>query len=324
MKAVRFDSFGDSSVLYVGDDSIPVPAEGELLVRVYAAALNRADILQREGKYPPPFGESPILGLELAGEVVDTGAGVSSWKPGDRVCGLVGGGAYAEYAILRADMALPMFDDWSWEQAAIVPEAFLTAWQSLKWIANTQPGEQVLIHAGASGVGTAAIQLARALGAIAWVTASSSKHDFCRSLGAAGCIDYRTEDFAEVLNTLDYQGADVIIDCIGGPYLSKNVGALRLDGRMVILAMMGGLQGELDFRPVLSKRLRIQGSTLRNRTTDYKSALTADLYRFAWPLFQNGQLRPVLDRSFLLDQVGEAHQYMEANRNQGKIALRIP
>lgn len=323
MKAILFDSFGDASVLYLGESPRPVPSDGELLVRVRACALNRADILQRQGHYPPPTGESAILGLELAGEVCEIGAGITKWKVGDKVCGLVGGGAYAEYAILREDMALPVLDNWSWEQAATVPEAFLTAWQALKWIANTRVGEEVLIHAGASGVGTAAIQLCRELGAIPNVTASASKHDFCRALGAEVCIDYHTQDFAQVLQSDGRKGVDIIVDCIGGAYLTRNMEVLRMDGRMIVLAFMGGFQGELDFRKVLSKRLMIQGSTLRNRDWSYKSALTADLGEFAWPRFQKGNLKPVLDTSFDWQDVAEAHRYMEANRNQGKIALQV-
>lgn len=321
MKAILFDQPGGPEVLYVGTTPRPVAGPGELLVKVHATALNRADTLQRKGQYPPPPGESTILGLELSGEVVEVGLGVTRWKPGDKVCGLVGGGGYAEYAILRADMAFEIPSGYSWAQAAAIPEAFLTAWQCLRWITRLQKGEHVLIHAGASGVGSAAIQLARELGAVVWVTASASKHAFCTTLGAHKCIDYHAEDFAEVLGGA---AVDVVVDCIGGTYFQKNLHVLRMDGRMVLLAMMGGAQvPEVDLRPVLGKRLMIQGSTLRNRSMDYKAALCEDLHTFAWPLFEEGVLRSIVDRIFNFEEVVAAHQYMEENRNQGKIILQL-
>jgi putative PIG3 family NAD(P)H quinone oxidoreductase len=261
----------------------------------------------------------------MAGEVAETGPGVQKWKVGDAVCSLLGGGGYAEYAVIPENMALPVLPGWSWAQAASVPEAFLTAWQSLHWIGALKSGERVLIHAGASGVGTAAIQLAKALGAEPWVTASASKHDLCRQLGAAGCIDYRTEDFSALLDAArPHGGVDVLIDCIGAPYLHKNLQVLRSDGRMILLAMMGGAVAEsLDLRLVLGKRLNLHGSTLRNRDRAYKERLVQDLYTFAWPRFAEGTLHPVLDCTFPLEEVAQAHRYMEENRNTGKIALLL-
>ena len=325
MKAVLFDSFGGPEVLYLGETEQPRPGPGEVLVRVHATALNRADTLQRKGLYPPPPGESSILGLEMAGEVVETGPGAEKWKAGDAVCGLLGGGGYAEYAVIHEDMALPVLPGWSWAQAAAVPEAFLTAWQSLQWIGALKREERVLIHAGASGVGSAAIQLARALGAEPWVTASASKHGFCRQLGAVGCVDYQTEDFSALLDaSLPRGGVDVLLDCIGAPYLHKNLQVLRTDGRMVLLAMMGGALAEsLDLRLVLGKRLNLHGSTLRNRSREYKVRLTRDLHAFAWPRFAEGTLHPVLDVAFPIEEAAQAHQYMEENRNTGKIALLV-
>ncbi len=325
MKAVLFDAFGGPEVLYLGETEQPRPGPGELLVRVRATALNRADTLQRRGLYPPPPGESSILGLEMAGEVAETGPGVQKWKVGDAVCSLLGGGGYAEYAVIPENMALPVLPGWSWAQAASVPEAFLTAWQSLQWISALKSGERVLVHAGGSGVGTAAVQLARALGAEPWVTASASKHDLCRQLGAAGCIDYRTEDFSALLDaSRPGGGVDVLLDCIGAPYLHQNLQVLRTDGRMVLLAMMGGAVAEsLDLRLVLGKRLNLHGSTLRNRDRAYKERLVQDLYTFAWPRFAEGTLHPVLDCTFPLEEVAQAHRYMEENRNTGKIALLL-
>jgi tumor protein p53-inducible protein 3 len=325
MKAILFDRPGDPDVLYMGNRPDPLPGTGELLVRVYATALNRADLLQRKGHYPPPPGESDILGLEIAGEVISTGPGAGDWKPGDRVCGLVGGGGYASLALLPGSQAFPVPEGWSWEMAAAVPEGFLTAWQSLVWLGRLSAGERVLIHAGASGVGTAAIQLARELGAgEILVTASASKHPLCLELGASRAIDYRSVDFSEAISgtTTAQQGVDLIVDCIGGPYFTKNLQILNRDGRLVMLAMMGGANvKEMDLMPLLRNRLQVIGTTLRNRTQDYKARLVQELRQFAWPLFAQERLRPVIDRVFPIEAVVDAHQYMESNKNQGKIIL---
>lgn len=325
MKAILFDTPGGPDVLYMGNRPDPMPGAGDLLVRVHAAALNRADLLQRKGQYPPPPGESEIIGLEIAGEVISTGPGAGDWEPGDRVCGLVGGGGYASLALLPGSQAFPVPEGWTWEMAAAIPEAFLTAWQSLVWLGRLAAGERVLIHAGASGVGTAAIQLARALGAEEIiVTASAGKHTLCLELGASQVIDYRAVDFLEaIVGTPQNQpGVDLIVDCIGGPYFTKNIQALNQDGRMVMLAMMGGANvKEVDLIPLLRNRLQVMGTTLRNRSQDYKRRLVQDLRQFAWPLFEQNRLRPVIDRVFPMESVVDAHQYMEANQNQGKIIL---
>ena len=325
MKAIVCRHFGGPEELVMGEWPQPEPGVREILVRVEATALNRADTLQRRGLYPPPPGESPILGLEMAGEVVALGMGVSDWKVGDRVCGLLAGGGYASYVVIHEEMALPVPPQMDYTEAAAIPEVFLTAYQALRWLAAVQPGETVLIHAGASGVGTAAIQLAREMGARSIVTASASKHDICQDLGAETAIDYRVRDFAEVaLEHTDNKGVNVIIDVIGGPYFKKNLQALRPDGRMVMLALMGGVQvSEADLSPVLAKRLSIIGSTLRSRHIDYKIALTNDFQAFAWPLFNNGHLRPVIDSVMDWEKVSEAHARMDANQNQGKIVLRV-
>ena len=323
MKAILFDQPGGPEVLYAGIFQDPQPQDNELLVRVRATALNRADLLQRRGHYPPPKGDSPVLGLEIAGEVIGIGKDTGPWKIGDRVCGLIGGGGYAELAVLPASVAMPVPEGWSWEMAAAVPEAFMTAWQSLSWLGRLAPGEKVLVHAGASGVGTAAIQLAREMGASEiFVTASPGKHALCAKIGATCAIDYRSEDFEEVLATICPDGIDVIVDCIGAPYFQKNLNALGLDGRLVMLAMMGGASVEqTDLMLLLRKRLQVMGSTLRNRSLEYKSRLSGDLYRFAWPLFEKGRLRPVVDRIFPMEEALAAHRYMENNQNQGKIVL---
>ncbi len=319
------DSPGDPEVMRLGEWPRPEPQAGEISVRVAATALNRADLLQRRGGYPPPPGASPILGLEMAGVVEQVGASVTRWRPGDRVCGLLSGGGYAEYVVLHQDMALPAPAGLSLEEAAAIPEAFLTAFQALRWLADLQPEETILIHAGASGVGAAATQLARAMEAVVLVTASGSKHPLCLSLGARHAIDYREENFAEEAMALTYdRGVDVIIDFVGGPYFQDNLRALSPDGRLVMLGFLGGVKAEhANLAPILRKRLQIIGSTLRARPPAYKIALTADLRDFAWPLFEKGEIKPVIDTVFPWEEVVAAHRYMEANKNQGKIVLKI-
>jgi putative PIG3 family NAD(P)H quinone oxidoreductase len=325
MKAIQIKAFGGPEELYLGDYETPNPAENEILVKVEATALNRADTLQRMGKYPPPEGDSPIMGLEMAGEVVAVGEQVIHWKVGDKVCGLLGGGGYAEYAVIPERLALPWPEGFDAVQAASVPEVFLTAFQALRWLAQLQEGERVLIHAGASGVGTAAIQLAKVMGAHPVVTASAGKHSLCQELGAELAIDYKAENFAERLK--DYtkgKGVNVVIDFIGGPYLQQNLEVMGLEGRMVLLAFLGGVKVDhLNISPVLRKRLQIIGSTLRARDLEYKIRLSSDLQLFAWPLFANGQLRPVVDKVYDWSEVAEAHRYMESNQSKGKIVLRI-
>lgn len=325
MNAVIIDQFGDPEHLRIGEWPKPSIKKGEILVKVAATALNRADTLQRMGKYPPPKGESSIMGLEMAGTVVEVGKNANRWQPGDKVCGLLGGGGYAEYVSIHEDLAIPVPPGLSLEQAAAIPEVFLTAFQALNWLAKVQPGETVLIHAGASGVGTAAIQLVKAMGATSMVTASGGKHQVCLELGAEKAIDYRRKDFKEmVLEYTDNRGVDVIIDFVGGPYFQKNLDALAADGRMVLLAFLGGVKvPELNMAPILRKRLHIMGSTLRARSLEYKIRLSQDLQDFAWPLFGKGQLKPIIDSVFDWTDVANAHRYMEANKNTGKIILKV-
>jgi len=325
MKAVLLKDFGGPEQMYIGERDIPSPDDDEILIKVEATALNRADTLQRMGKYPPPKGDSDIMGLEVAGTVLKAGSSVSKWKPGDKVCGLLGGGGYATHAVINEQMALPVPEGLSVTEAAAIPEVFLTAFQAIRWIANLKESEQILIHAGASGVGTAAIQLAKAMGAIPYVTASAGKHDICKSLGAVHAIDYKSEDFAAAIEKLTKgKGVDVIIDFIGGPYFQQNLKALAVEGRLVMLAFLGGPRlEEGNLASILRKRLQISGSTLRARSLDYKIRLSQDLYRFAWPLFANKTLKPVIDRVFDWEEVADAHRYMEANKNKGKIVLEV-
>ena len=325
MKAILVQESGSASQLVMGSWPTPRPGKQEILVKVAATALNRADILQRRGKYPPPEGASPILGLEMAGEVIEVGKSVSQWKVGDRVCGLLAGGGYAEFAVIHEDMALAIPDRLSMEQAAALPEVFLTAYQGLFWLGKLVKGESVLIHAGASGVGTAAIQLAHSIGAKIFVTASPSKHEGCLELGANKAIDYRSENFEDVIlrETLD-EGVDLILDFIAAPYFQQNLNCLRMDGRLIILALMGGMKvKEAHLGNILRKRLSIHGSTLRNRSLEYKIALTAEFKAFAWEQIAEGQIQPVVDSVYDWASVSEAHSHMESNKNIGKIILSI-
>lgn len=325
MQAILLKESGSADQLYLGEWPTPEPASHEILVQVQATALNRADLSQREGKYPPPEGASPILGLEVSGVVEAVGEEVTRWQAGDRVFGLLPGGGYAQYAIMHEDMAMPMPSTWNFADAAAVPEVFLTAFQALSWIAYVQPGERVLLHAGASGVGTAAIQLAHAMGAEVLVTSSASKHDLCRQLGATHTIDYRKGPFLEeLLSVTNGQGVDVIVDPVGGDYFTQNIKALRLDGRLVMLAVMGGAKvPEVNLGPIVFKRLQVTGSTLRSRSREYQIQLTQDFADFAFDRFQSGMLKPVIDTVFDWQDVAEAHRYMEANQNTGKIVLRV-
>jgi tumor protein p53-inducible protein 3 len=325
MKAVLVREPGGPEQMYLGEWSTPQPSANQLLVKVAATALNRADTLQRTGKYPPPAGASPVLGLEIAGEVVEVGTAVTKWKTGDKVFGLLPGGGYAQYAVIHEDMARPVPEGLSMEETAAIPEVFLTAFQALRWLGKLKSGEQVLIHAGASGVGTAAIQLAREMGAHVMVTASAGKHQLCLDLGAHTAIDYKTEAFdKKVQEITGGKGVDVIIDFIAADYFTKNIDSLATDGRLILLATLsGGKVTEFDLRKILSKRLQIIGSTLRSRSPEYQMALTREMADFALPHFWRRTIKPVIDRVLPWAQVQEAHRLMESNANSGKIVLRV-
>ncbi|MRG27154.1 MULTISPECIES: NAD(P)H-quinone oxidoreductase [Laceyella] len=327
MKAVVIKEKGGAEQLEIKEIAKPTCKEDELLVRVKATAVNRADIAQREGAYPPPPGASPILGLELAGIVEEVGEACQDrWAVGDRVFGLLSGGGYAEYAVLPGALALPIPESLSFEEAAAIPEVFLTAYQCLFWIGRLQKGEKVLIHAGASGVGTAAIQLARATGAEALVTVGSEeKRDFCLRLGAKHAFNYREGNFSDkVLEATDGQGVDVVLDFVGAPYWQQNLSVLKMDGRLVFISALGGTKlDQASIGAILRKRLTITGTTLRSRSLAYKEALNRDFASFALPRLVSGELKPVIDTVYPLSEVQEAHRYMEQNKNKGKIVLRI-
>ncbi len=325
MKSIIFEQPGDPEVLKLGETDKPVPGKNEILVKVHAAGINRADTLQRKGKYPPPIGASPILGLEIAGVVDEIGESVTKWKKGDKVFGLIPGGGYAEYAVINELMAMPVPDNLSFQEAVAIPEVFLTAYQALIWYGKLKNFESVLIHAGASGVGTAAIQIAKEIGARIFVTASQSKHKACINLGVEKAIDYKNEKFNEkILEYTNGKGADVIVDFIAGPYFKQNLDSLNVDGRLIVLATLGGGNvDEFDMRKILVKRLSIIGSTLRSRTLDYQIKLTNEFSSFALERFKDGKLKPVIDSIFEWNKAGEAHKYMEENKNTGKLILTI-
>lgn len=325
MKAITLKSFGGPEEMTISEVPNPQIDDNEVLVRVHATALNRADLLQRKGQYPPPEGESEIMGLEMAGLVHRVGNSVTRWKEGDAVCGLLPGGGYAQLAAIHEDMAWPVPKGFSMEEAVAIPEVFLTAFQAIRWLADLQKEESILIHAGASGVGTAAIQLAKTMQARPLVTASKGKHGFCLKLGAVHAIDYKDEHFETTIQSLtDGKGVNVIMDFIGGPYFQQNLNCLALDGRLVMQGFMGGPKlSDVNLAPILRRRLKVIGSTLRSRSLDYKIALAKDLYGFAWPLFESGELKPIVDSVFDWEDIVEAHQYMEANKNIGKIIVKV-
>ncbi len=326
MKAVLLKEFGGVDQLYIGTTEDPDIGPNDVLVKVEASALNRADTLQRRGLYPPPPGASEIIGLEMSGVITQVGTSVTTKKIGDRVCGLLAGGGYAQYVSINEHLALPIPGGLDFLQAAAIPEVFLTAFQALVLLADLKEGERVLIHAGASGVGTAAIQLAKKIGASQIiVTASKGKHELCLSLGADHAIDYKSEDFESAVSDLtDGQGVDVVIDFLAASYFQKNINSMGFDGRMVMLALMGGVQVEsLQISNILFKRLKIMGSTLRARSLDYKIDLAQSFYKMALPSFIDGSLSPIIDSVYDWSEVAAAHTFMEANKNAGKIILKI-
>ncbi len=326
MKAVLVKESGGPEQLYLGDSPLPEINEHEIRVKVNASAINRADTLQRKGQYPVPPGSSPVIGLEMAGEVETVGARVKKWKVGDRVFALLSGGGYAEYAVTHEEMAMPIPANLSFEEAAGIAEVYLTAFQALVWLGELAEKQNVLIHAGASGVGTAAIQLAKLSHCNVMVTAGSEvKLQACRDLGADLAINYKEADFAEkVLEATSGKGADIIVDFVGASYLAQNMKCIAMDGRQVILGLLGGASGkEIPLGTVLRKRVKIIGSTLRNRDFDYKTRLTKEFAEAYLAKFETGELKAVIDRTIPWENASEAHQYMESNQNIGKIILAI-
>ena len=324
MTAIEIAGAGGPEVLRAVERPVPRPAAGEVLVQVEGAGVNRPDVMQRLGKYPPPPGASDIPGLEIAGTILFVSSNGGRWHVGDRVCALVAGGGYAEYCAVPAVQCLPIPDGMDGVTAAAIPEAFFTVWTNLFQRGALRAGERVLIHGGTSGIGTTAIQLARVFDAVVFATAGSEeKCDACRRLGAALAINYRREDFAEVVRTATAgAGVDVVLDIIGGEYFERNVESLALNGRLVQIGLLGGTRATVDLTRILHRRLTITGSTLRARTIEEKGALARELEANVWPLLDGGRVAPIIDSTFPLTEAAEAHRRMESGRHIGKIVLR--
>ncbi len=326
MRFVDLPSFGEPDVMVFATGPLPTPRAGEILVKVQAAGINRPDVAQRQGAYPPPKDASPVLGLEIAGEVVALGDGVSEFALGDHVCALANGGGYAEYCVVPAGQALPFPKGYDAVKAAAVPETFFTVWANLFQMAGLTEGESVLIHGGTSGIGTTAIQLATAFGAEVYATAGSAeKCEACEKLGVKRAINYREEDFLEVIKAeTDGKGVDVILDMIGASYFAKNLSALAKDGCLSMIAFLGGNVAEnVDLRPIMVKRLTVTGSTMRPRTADEKRAIRDELVAEVWPLLEAGKIAPVIHDVIAFDDVAEGHRLMESSNHIGKIVMRV-
>jgi putative PIG3 family NAD(P)H quinone oxidoreductase len=303
----------------------PSYSADEVLVDIYAAALNRADLMQRAGHYPPPPGASAILGLEMAGKIAAAGAEVVGWKAGDRVCALLPGGGYAEQINVPYKMLMPLADQWSYEQGAAIPEVFFTAYLNLFMEAGLKPGETTLIHGGASGVGTAGIQLAHRAGCRVFVTVGTDeKATRCRGLGAELAINYKKEDFAErVRDHTGGQGVDVIMDMVGAAYLERNLQLLKSYGRLVFISTLGGSQAQFNIGDLMRRRLRLIGSVLRPRSVAEKVEIKERFMAQFWPMLLDGRVRPIIDSVYPVEQANEAHQRMAEDKNIGKIVLKI-
>jgi len=326
MREIEVAQPGGPEAMRVIRAPVPQPGEGEVLIRVDAAGVNRPDVQQRKGLYPPPPDASQVLGLEVAGEVVALGEHAGSLHPGDRVCALVNGGGYAEYCVAPAVQCLPWPAGYDAVKAAALPETFFTVWANLFGPGRLAAGETVLIHGGSSGIGTTAIQLARAFGARVIATAGSAeKCRACEALGAEAAIDYRTEDFvARTKEITGGHGVDVVLDMVAGPYLSRNVNVLAKDGRLIVIAVQGGnFDPDLDIRKVMMKRITITGSTMRARTRAEKGTVAQGLLDHVWPKLQAGQCAPVIHGVFPLEQVADAHRLMESSAHIGKIVLTV-
>ncbi len=325
MKVIIVREPGGAEQLALADVPDPVPGPADLLVRVHATALNRADAMQRRGHYPPQHGASAILGLELAGEVVGMGAEAAGFAAGDRVYGLSGGGGYGELATIDYQLAMPIPDGWDYQVAAAIPEVFFTANTAINHLGALQAGERALIHGGGSGVGIAAIQIARLLGGEAWITAGTDeKCAKARELGATLAVNYKRDDFvAAVEEASGGAGVDVILDVVGGPYLERNLRSLAHAGRLVEVGLMGGAKTEINLSHLMGKRLRIYGTVMRSRPLADRVAITRAYRRELEPALIDGRMRAVIDRVFPLRDAAEAHRYMEADRNFGKIILDV-
>lgn len=324
MRAVTISRPGGPEVLVETDLPDPVPAHGEVLIEVAAAGVNRADVHQREGGYPPPSGAPDWPGLEVSGIVSALGDGVTDVALGDRVCALLPGGGYAELAIATAGQVLPVPETIDLVEAAALPEAIATVWSNVFMTASLRAGETLLVHGGSSGIGTMAIQLAKQLGArVACTVGSAEKAEFCRGLGANLAINYRDEDFVEEVRRLEPAGANVILDVMGAAYLPRNLDCLATEGRLVVIGLQGGTKGELDLGTLLRKRAAVLATALRSRSREEKAAIVASVADNVWPLITDGTVRPIVDRRFALDEAAQAHEYVESGSHIGKVLLTV-
>lgn len=325
MIAIEISEPGGPEALKPHNLPTPEPGADEVLVRVAAAGVNRPDVMQRKGMYPPPPGAPDTPGLEIAGEVVMVGAGVSVLNVGDRVCALVAGGGYAEYCLAPAALCLPFPDGMDAVSAAALPETFFTVWTNVFDRGRLKKGERFLVHGGSSGIGTTAIQLAKAFGAVVYATAGTlEKCKACLDLGADGAINYRQEDFVERIDAFtEGRGVDLILDMVAGDYLPKNLKCLATEGRLVQIALQNGPKVEMNLLPVMLKRLTITGSTLRPRSIAEKAQIAASLRQKVWPLLSNGSVKPVIHETFPLARAPDAHTLMESSRHIGKILLTV-
>lgn len=313
---------GGPEVFEVREAPDPVPGADEVVIAVIATAVNRADLMQRQGSYPPPPGASPIIGLECAGTVAAVGPEVTRWKAGDRVCALLAGGGYAERVAVPAGQLLPVPDTLDLADAAALPEVVCTVWSNVFMTAALQPDELLLVHGGAGGIGTMAIQLAKHLGARVFCTVGTAKKAaFCLNLGVDAAINYRERDFVDEVRRLAPAGADVILDNMGASYLARNVDALATEGRLVVIGLQGGAKGELDLRTLLNKRAAVIATALRSRPVAEKAAIVASVEANVWPLIEESKVRPIIDRVFALDDVRRAHELVESSGHTGKVVL---
>ncbi|WP_394493213.1 NAD(P)H-quinone oxidoreductase [Shewanella sp. ENK2] len=329
MKYITFTEPGSAEVMNIAQSHDDLIAQaltsGQVVINVHAAGVNGPDIKQREGAYPAPKGASPILGLEVSGEIIAVAEGVSQWQVGDKVCALVPGGGYAEQVVTFASHCLPIPKGYSFEQAAALPETYFTVWGNMMIRAGLSKGESVLIHGGSGGIGTTAIQIAKAMGARVFVTSGSDeKCQYCLQQGAELAINYHTQDFVEpILNATDGQGVNVVFDIAGGDFVNKNLKVVAMDGRMVTVAMQRGVRAEVDIFRLMAKRISWTGSTLRPQSVEAKADIAAALRAQIWPLLDSGSINIKLDKIFAFEEVIAAHQYMESGQHQGKIVLKV-
>lgn len=325
MRAVEITEYGKPEVLKIGARPVPQPKAGEVLVRVAAAGVNRPDVLQRQGHYPVPPGASDIPGLEIAGEVAAVGEGVSAWSVGDELCALVQGGGYAQYCTAPSPQCLPIPKGLSAIEAASLPETFFTVWSNVFDRARLAPGESLLVQGGSSGIGVTAIQMAKAFGHKVYATAGSpQKCAACEELGADRAIDYKTEDFAAIVKeATGGRGVDVILDMVGGEYVERELKCLADDGRLAIIALLGGARAQIGLNEILRRRLTLTGSTLRPRPVAFKGAIAKNLREQVWPHIESGAIKPVVYRIFPLAQAAQAHELMETSTHIGKIVLAV-